>query len=426
MITPLRHFFLSTKVSIVSLFTGISFLLLGSMSIGVYGFFHNGWYTHEVQNLTEEIGHLGSQTYISFSEASLKNISIRLLSTKGEEIESIGIFKNWKIDPKVLTKIEQIEKKQFIVLSRFIHKKGWIQIAKDVSDLSKNDSLLLTILIFSTLIGTILSALIGYFFAQHILHPMRQMTRSAKTISFQRLHERLPIPNTYEEDELRELAQTFNTMLDRLQSSAENLQQFIGDASHELKTPIAVLNSSLELLKRKKPKELPTVLELIEQVKEIENMIENLLILAHEEEIPKTEIPLSPLIQRSLAYLSETIKEKNITIKTTLSESIKLTTDDQFSHISDNLIGNAIKHSPEDSTIFIYLTQKHFKVCNTGQTIPAEDLKHLFDRFWRSDEARNRKGSGLGLAITKKIVDLHGWSISAKSNKEKTCFTVLF
>ncbi|MCX7996460.1 MAG: HAMP domain-containing histidine kinase [Patescibacteria group bacterium] len=208
----------------------------------------------------------------------------------------------------------------------------------------------------------------------------------------------------------------------------ERLDQFTIDASHELKTPLGIANSSLDLaLKTRKYREY--ILEAKMYIKRAGNLVEKMLELARMDtfQMALTYVPVCDTIERVLQLYSQEIKKKNLQIvKSVLGES-KLKADMVLlERAISNLIENAIKFNVQDGRIEIELGKRYLKVSNTGQTVRQEELENLFDRFYQSDISRSAKGYGIGLAIVKKICDLHGWRVKAESGNGLTSFTITF
>lgn len=208
----------------------------------------------------------------------------------------------------------------------------------------------------------------------------------------------------------------------------ERLEQFTQDASHELRTPIAAVNSSLDLaLKTEKYRE--GIESAKEDLKQVVVLVERLLDLARLDTfaLQKATVDLSALVIATIEKHRALAAEKQVTIEENIAADIHVTGDAALlRQVLSNLLTNAIKFSnPEGGTIRVRLTEKELSVMDTGVGIPKDDLPHIFDRFFQADASRARGGFGLGLALVKRIVDLHGWSITAKSRiGDGTTFTI--
>jgi heavy metal sensor kinase len=288
------------------------------------------------------------------------------------------------------------------------------------------DNFLYTLFILNPFI-LILSSIGGYFLINKYFSPLQNMLFSINTITASDLSSRLETDKN--NDEIGALSRAFNTMLERLESSFNQISQFISDASHELKTPLTVLRGEMEIALRHKRSEAEYQAILknnLEEVIKIQAMIENLLFLSEASNIT---------VQRDfiLCYLdeilSESIKEiqkiallKNIALCIEAIEPYECKANATLLKIAcNNLLKNAVDYSNPDTNILISLhtsTQGAIlKIIDHGSGMSSEDMQHIFDRFYRADKSRTRNegGSGLGLAITKTILDLHKATIDYNS-----------
>jgi heavy metal sensor kinase len=300
------------------------------------------------------------------------------------------------------------------------------------------ERLRLMLLIFSPLALAFLT-FGGWFLAGRLLEPVVQITRTARRINAESLGKRIPVEDT--QDELGQLAETFNSMLARLEDSFNRTKQFTADASHELRTPLAILKGETEVALRwgKDPEELrQTLVSNLEEIDRMGHIIEDLLLLAKSEagelRLDIREFSLGDLLQ-DLYLQGKTLGEpKNIDISLRLqvTEDIRLKGDQfQLHRLMLNLVNNAIKYTPENGRVEIRLavegSEAVLAVADSGIGIAAEHLPHLFERFYRVDEARNRAvgGTGLGLAIVKSIAEAHEGRVEIESTPGKgSVFTV--
>ena len=220
----------------------------------------------------------------------------------------------------------------------------------------------------------------------------------------------------------------------------EQQHQFVADASHELKTPLAVIIANNEILESKAG-ELPEgcarwVRSTHDEAQRMRGLVEEMLELARTEEgggcaRRNVDVNLSELVEGEALQFDAVAYERGTLIESDIAEDVHVVGDpDQLDRLVKTLIDNACKYASAGSTIQVLL-ERHagavsLSVTNAGEPIPAEDLPHVFDRFYRSDKARARStgGFGLGLAIAKGIVESHGGRIEVKSSAEKgTTFT---
>lgn len=215
-----------------------------------------------------------------------------------------------------------------------------------------------------------------------------------------------------------------------VEESFEREKRFIGDASHELKTPIAVIMASADAYEQDKDKkwlnniksESDRMNKLVTELLDL-NSLEN-------KEFKKENVDLSKLVESSLLPYESLFYENSLKFSYDVKPNIKAeVNEDKIKELISILIDNAIKYSKKNGKVKVTLyTDKniYLKVSNQGEEIKEEDIHKIFDRFYRADKSRNRKSNnyGLGLSIAKKIVDLHNGEISVESKNEKTTFTV--
>ena len=217
-----------------------------------------------------------------------------------------------------------------------------------------------------------------------------------------------------------------------IKSAFEKQNQFISDASHELKTPLAIINSNVDVLLGSADDESKKWLEYIQsEVIRMSKLTENLLYLSQfdvqDNKQELSEVNLSDTTEHVLLGLEAVAYEKNMTLDYDIDPDIEVKGhQEQLSQVIMILIDNAMKYG--ESKIFVSLKNEHnavyLKVKNNGETIDEEAIKHIFDRFYKVDDSRSKSGYGLGLSIAKSIVEQHNGKISCKSNDDETSFKV--
>jgi len=274
----------------------------------------------------------------------------------------------------------------------------------------------------NVLIVSYLFLLVGLYFISRYLAgrgiiPVKIITETTKRITKNNLNERVVLPQN--RDELFELSSGINQLLQRIENAIERERQFTSDASHELRTPLSTLRGTLEVLIRK-PREQEEYEDKIKfSLTEIDRMsatIEQLLLLARLDTNAKTAnkrlVPLPTIIDEILSRQKKHISEKNLAIDFHNGTSLEAMVPQYYSNlILENIIGNAIKYSNDDTTIHIDIVLLDSKVIckvqDEGIGIKKEDLDNLFNHFFRSDALnhKNISGNGLGLSIAKKAAD---------------------
>lgn len=302
------------------------------------------------------------------------------------------------------------------------------------------DQLIPPMLLTATVV-IVASLLVVYVLVDRTLQPVDAIVEEVEAITDGRsLHRRLMAPRT--QDELARLTNTLNAMLARLEQSFASLRRFTADASHELKTPLTILRAGIERAITH-PKAPPEVMEVLEEtlveVNRTAELVDALLTLARADE-GRAPLHLEPVeLKEVLSEVSETAsilgEQAKVAVSVAVPErSITLAVDpSRIRQLLMNLLTNAIKYTPEGGEVRIDWEQVDgnvvLNVRDTGVGIAPGDLPHIFDRFWRADQARRRSGGrpgvGLGLAISKWIVEAHGGTIAVQSRPGRgTTFTV--
>lgn len=289
---------------------------------------------------------------------------------------------------------------------------------------------LAAILSLATLIGIVLIIFIGSKASRKLLWPIKTMTHTVKAITINDLDTRIDVSGS--KDELKDLAKTFNDMMDRIQLSVEQQNQFVSDASHELRTPIAVIQGYADMLARwgKDDKEIleESISALQGEAENMKSLMEKLLFLARgdndRQKIEKNSFKLSNLIND---LIKETrIIDTNHLIVNDKNEDLEINADKKL--IKEALrifLDNSIKYTPSGGTISVNSYKKNdsavISIEDTGIGISKDDLPYIFNRFYRADKSRTKAsgGTGLGLAIAKWIIDTHNGKVKVWSKLEE-------
>lgn len=282
----------------------------------------------------------------------------------------------------------------------------------------------------------IIAAIAGFFLAGYFLRPIRNISDTAEKIRVGGdLKSRINLGRG--DDEVHRLANTFDSMFDRLERSFATEQQFTSDVSHELRTPVAVICSQCEysLEKERTKEEYIEALETVgRQGKKMSGMINEILAFTRMEQNPegvkKEEFNLSKLTKSVCDDLS-LIKEKDITLKTETEEDIIINGNGELiTRLITNLVTNAYRYGKQKGEILLSLNKNEdfaeIKVKDNGVGIPEDKIDKIWDRFYQADPSRSGKGSGLGLCMVKQIALIHGGSCKVESKEnEGSIFTVL-
>ncbi len=313
---------------------------------------------------------------------------------------------------------------------------AWVQVASSYRQRDMVLGWLRWVLVGGGLGTVAIIALLSGALAGRVLRPVSEMTETARAIALSRgFSRRLSAGNP--NDELGQLAQTFNEMLASLEEAYSAQQRFTADASHELRAPLTAIRGNLDLLDRVKdmPEEerRQTLTQVRREVERLSRLVNDLLALARADagqELQVRRVELDALLvevhhqARSMAH--------GVAVRLdSLEPAVVHGDEDRLRELLLILVDNALRYTPEGGSVTLWLKHQQPWVAvgveDTGIGIDPEDLPYIFDRFWRADRARSRDsgGTGLGLAIAKWIVERHGGEILVDSKPEKgTRFTV--
>ncbi len=304
-----------------------------------------------------------------------------------------------------------------------------VQVASSLAEVRDTLRRLIFILASIVPLALIIASIGGIFLANKALKPVNEINRITKEITSKNLGLRVPTPATH--DELGQLVETINGMIDRLEKSFKQVQQFTADASHELKTPLTILKGEAELALRKErePEEYRQYLKSsLEEVDRLSRLVQDLLVLSKADmgrltlqKEPLNLVRIADACCEQCRFLGE---EKRIRIVFNYPKDAEiwiLGDAYRLKQMFYNLIENAIKYSNEGGTVEISMnTNGKFagvSIRDEGVGIAQEDIPYIFDRFYRVDKSRSREagGTGLGLSICKWIAEAHQGKITVES-----------
>ena len=292
---------------------------------------------------------------------------------------------------------------------------------------------LLWVLFITNIIGFLIALAAGFLVSRRILQPIRSLTRMARRIEVERMDSRIPLPSR--RDELTDLAETFNRMLDRLQNGFKQQQQFVSDASHELRTPVTVILGYSDLLSRW-GREDPEVLDegissIRSEAENMQQLIEKLLFLARADQ--KRQVLHKEPLEFS-EVVADVMKKMKLVDK---EHEVELRQNDEGNICADQVtirqmlrifLENSQKYTPKGGKIYASSRKKgdffHLVLGDTGIGIAPEEQEKVFERFYRVDTSRTKAaggagGTGLGLSIARWIAEQHDIKISLKSDLGK-------
>lgn len=292
-------------------------------------------------------------------------------------------------------------------------------------------SSLKTILITANLISTLIIFTVGIFFSKQTLAPIRDITREVHRINATSLHKRLSIKEGT--DEITELGNTFNNMLNRLETSFETQNNFVSNASHEFNTPLTVIIGEAEfaLSKTRTPEQYHQALEVIsKQAEKLKNLTKSLLELAQSGfsgNLSFDSVHVNELMQSVQKVASSIYPNCMVAIDCSLqpSDIERLTIKGNFNLLElciSNIVLNACKYSTGNNVTLALATSDKdviFIIKDEGIGIPKQDMPHIFDPFFRASNVKDSKGYGIGLPLAQNIIRLHNGAIDISSKERE-------
>jgi signal transduction histidine kinase len=275
------------------------------------------------------------------------------------------------------------------------------------------------------LVAGVVAMVVGFIVFRGITAPLGHLTRAAHAVAGGDLSQRVQI---HSGDEIADLGVAFNTMASNLERGEQVRREMTADIAHELRTPLSVIQGSLEaVLDGVYPPDAEHVQPALDQAQLLARLVEDLRTLALAE-AGQLSLNLQPtdaaeLVKRVVASFAPQAANKLVTLAMDMPPDLPQVHADgqRIAQVLTNLLGNALRYTPEGGRVDLSLRAEErtvlIRVSDTGSGIAAEDLPHVFDRFYRADKSRSREGggSGLGLAIARSIVEAHGGRIWAES-----------
>lgn len=367
------------------------------------------------------------------SEAA-KRINLNIVSSR---VRTTFRFMNYKIEQVrelIITREPVNGAKHFrVLMKRFYFKEnfiGWVQVIQPVDHIVRQLGTLKNVLLIALLVSLLIILLAGYFLSKSSLRPIQQIIASANKISHSNLSERIRMLEN--KDELQELANTLNNLFDRLDNAFQSQKQFISDAAHELRTPLAILRTGIEAEINNETvseENRNKLIQNLDTVSRLSSLVEKLLLLSRLENarIEERRVPtdIGEMLSKAAEDIGMMAEEKNqqLVIET-VPELLVNADPDLLYQALFNILTNAVKYTPHDGKVTATArasgTTVEIQICDNGIGINEEEQKLIFNRFYRADKSRGKeKGYGLGLAITRQIILLHKGRILLHSAENK-------
>jgi two-component system sensor histidine kinase MprB len=297
-----------------------------------------------------------------------------------------------------------------------------VQIGYPLSSVNDTLSYLRLVLILVAIGGVVLAGTLGWAVGRASIRPVEDLTLAAEHVT-----QTQDLSSTIDDtskDELGRLARSFNAMLAALSASRQQQAQLVSDAGHELRTPLTSLRTNIEFLIRAKDLAGPERDELLAdvdaQLQELTTLVGDLVDLAREDERPDAcpePVPFNSVVEKAVERAQR--RAMSVTFDVSLEPGLVLAQPALLDRAVMNVLDNAAKWSPPGGHVGVSLKAYggawHLTVTDEGPGISAEDLPHIFDRFYRARTARSMPGSGLGLAIVKRVVTSHGGTVEVTS-----------
>ena len=274
---------------------------------------------------------------------------------------------------------------------------------------------------------TLLSGVLAYFVSGRALKPLHSFVSQVEKVQLNNLADMRINENVL--PEFRQLSYSFNQMLERLDNAFAAQRQFTGNAAHELRTPLALMQAQLELFSAEHPDMLPETAKFLallrEQTERLTQMTKTLLEMSNLQQVARNEqIQLAPMVEEVFTDLALLAEKRNITLETE-GDGFLIGSDALIYRLLFNLTENAVKYNSPGGSVQIAVAQEPEKllirVSDTGRGIPEEYQRSIFQPFFRVDKSRSREygGAGLGLSLVWEIADLHGGSVWVEESSDK-------
>jgi signal transduction histidine kinase len=313
---------------------------------------------------------------------------------------------------------------------------GTLQVGASLSVVDATQGNLLSVMVIIAVIGVLTAAIGSWVIVGRALSPLEDVAETVDQINrADDLSRRIPYKGQTE-DEIGDLVVSFNQTLERLESLFTSQQRFLADVSHELRTPLTVIKGNVDLMRRIKEADEESLSSIDQEAGRLTRLVGGLLMLAQAES-GKLALNMKPVELDLL--LTEVFTEMCVLsgnkVKVHLNDIDQVMVNgdrDRLKQVLLNLVANAIQYTPQGGDVFLSMSkigeQARIIIRDTGPGIPAQDLPHIFDRFYRAEKSRTRSttsGFGLGLSIAHWIVEHHGGQIKVESKEGKgTTFVI--
>ena len=443
---------MSLRTRLTLLYTSLLGGILLLFSVGVFGLVSASLVNHIDDTLTEtvreilrvtRVGSVGDINLIAFPPLNMTaSVYVQVWDHKGRlRSASPGMTQaNQSLDPLGLQASQSVYRNttyqdvQMRVLSVPLKigdsPAGVIQAATSMTMVESTRWDLLYVLVATVLLTVLLAALASWLIVGRALAPLGTVTDAAMQINrADDLSRRIPYHGP-PEDEIGRLIRAFNHTLGRLEQLFASQQRFLADVSHELRTPLTVIKGNVDLMRRMKSLDEESLTSIDQEANRLTRLVGDLLLLVQAESgnlsLNMKPVELDTLLLE-VSHEMRMLAKGKVHIKVTGIDQVQVNGDrDRLKQVLLNLVANAIQYTPRGGRVLLSLgkvgEQARLIVRDTGAGIPAKDLPHIFDRFYRAEKSRTRSGItgfGLGLSIAHWIVEHHGGRIEVDSQEGK-------
>lgn len=448
----IHHFPLTLRLRLTILYSAVLALIIALFGVVVYGLT-----AYTLVNSIDDSLTTTAEDIIAASSLQ-RLLNVQILTIPREEVDRFGASRVyvqvWRADGTWLANSENLAYKQPLdergleragrssrnVLIAGSHLRvvtvpiktaegqllGFIQLAQSRDQVDLATSVLLVVLVLGSVAAVLLAAGVGWLSANRALRPLDTITQTALQITrADDLSRRIPltgVPN----DEVGRLAQVFNATLERLERLFYAQRRFLADVSHELRTPLTTIRGNVDLLRRMGGVDTTSLDAIQSESERMSRLVRDLLLLAQSD---AGTLPMARQPVELDTLLLEVYREAQVLaggVHLTIGEidqAVVLGDRDRLKQLLLNLVSNGLKFTPDGGRVTLGLARAasgwaRVVITDTGAGIPADELPHIFDRFYRVDKARARAqgGAGLGLAIAQRIAHMHGGRIEASSD----------
>jgi signal transduction histidine kinase len=396
-----------------------------------------------------KVNQLGKiETYLKSTDIS-SDVSLQFWGLDGELQSSFGLlegFSNKPFDPEMLHTDGPIFRDRTenglhirvlsVPLQMRSHTIGVLQIASSLEVVDTARKNLTDVLSIIWVVAVLFSGIVVWFTLGQTLKPLEAITETVEQINrADDLSRRIPYQGP-EDDEIGNLVGSFNQTLERLEALFTSQQRLLADVSHELRTPLTVIKGNVDLMRRMKSLDEESLTSIDQEAGRLTRLVGGLLLLAQAESgklaLNMKRVELDLLVTEVFQEMS-ILAGNRVHLRLNEIDQAYVNGDrDRLKQVFINLVANAIQYTPQGGEVFLSLEkvggQARIIIRDTGPGIPAEDLPHIFERFYRAEKSRTRRestGFGLGLSIANWIVERHGGRIEVNSQEGKgTTFAI--